>query len=264
VDDTTNATADSSSRDADHGRSSAAPVAWIVAAALVAAAMLLGLRAVGDGIAQRGDEQGVTVTGSAREDVRSDRAVWTIAANDQAPDPASAIARTNAAIETVVDYLVSNGIAESEISLGGLSTSINNVYIDGNWTADVASYSAFRDLTVRTDQVDLVDRLSRGIGAILESGISVSSYAPEYYVTLLPELRPRMLEAAVSDALARADAMVGVVGGEVRGVRTVRSGPFQVSAPDSVDVSDYGMYDTRTIDKTVTATVTVTFAVVAD
>jgi uncharacterized protein len=42
-------------------------------------------------------------------------------------------------------------------------------------------------------------------------------------------------------------------------VRAVRSGPFQVSTPDSVDVSDYGMYDTSTIDKTVTATVSVTF-----
>lgn len=238
--------------------------AWIVAAAILAAGLGLGLRAVGDGVAQRGVEQGVTVTGSAREDVRSDRAVWTIAASDQAPDPATAIARTTAAIDTVVDYLVSNGIDEADISLGGLSTSINNVYVDGNWTPEIASYSAYRDLTVRTDQVDLVDELSRGIGTILESGINVSSMAPEYYVTLLPELRPRMLEAAVADALARAEAMVTVVGGEVRGVRTVRSGPFQVSAPDSVDVSDYGMYDTRTIDKTVTATVTVSFTVVGD
>jgi hypothetical protein len=52
---------------------------------------------------------------------------------------------------------------------------------------------------------------------------------------------------------------VKVVEGRVGEVRAIRSGPFQVSAPDSVDVSDYGMYDTSTIDKTITATVSVNF-----
>jgi len=112
---------------------------------------------------------------------------------------------------------------------------------------------------VRSDDVELIDRLSREFGSLLSSGIGVNAYSPEYYVTSLPELRPQLLEAAVADALVRAEAMVSVVEGSIGGVRAIRSGPFQVSAPDSVDVSDYGMYDTSTIDKTVTATVSVTF-----
>jgi hypothetical protein len=37
-------------------------------------------------------------------------------------------------------------------------------------------------------------------------------------------------------------------------------GVFQVTAPNSTDVSDYGVYDTSTLRKDVTAVVNVTFA----
>lgn len=238
-------------------------IALVVAAAVLATGLGFGLTAVGTGVAARGVDDGVTVTGSARSSVRADRALWTITVNEQAIDLPTAIGRANAAIDLVTEYLGANGITDEQLSFGGLSTSVNYEYVDGNFTGNVLGYGAYRELKVRADDVDLVDRLSRGIGSVLESGYAISAYAPEYYITLLPELRPQLLEEAVADALARAEAMVSVTGGEVTGVRTVRSGPFQVSSPDSVEVSDYGLYDTSTIDKTVTATVTVTFATTA-
>lgn len=232
--------------------------------ALVLAALLLalggggGLFAVSQALASRGGD-GVTVTGSARIDVRADRAVWTINAYEQAPDVATAVARTEAAVEAVTAYLLAGGIAADQIQLDGLSTNINYNWTDNGMTSEIVSYSAYRNLRVRSDDVELIDRLSREFGSLLSSGIGVNAYSPEYYVTSLPELRPQLLEAAVADALVRAEAMVSVVEGSIGGVRAIRSGPFQVSTPDSVDVSDYGMYDTSTIDKTVTATVSVTF-----
>ena len=38
-------------------------------------------------------------------------------------------------------------------------------------------------------------------------------------------------------------------------------GVFQITAPNSRDVSDYGVYDTQTIDKDITSVVSVSFAV---
>ena len=43
-------------------------------------------------------------------------------------------------------------------------------------------------------------------------------------------------------------------------LRGVNVGVFQVSSPNSTDVSDYGVYDTTTLRKDVTAVVNVTFA----
>ena len=55
------------------------------------------------------------------------------------------------------------------------------------------------------------------------------------------------------------EAMTKAVGGKVGAITSVKSGPIQVTTPDSTMTSDMGMYDTSSIKKTVTATVTVTF-----
>jgi uncharacterized protein len=234
-------------------------LALVLAAVILGGAGAFGLLAVGEGLAQRGGD-GVTVTGSARMEVDADRAVWTIQAFEQAPDIATAVERTERSIDAVTDYLVRGGIDADLVELEGLSTSINYVWTEQGMTTEIASYSAFRSLRVRTDDVALVDRLSRDFGQLLATGIGVTAFQPEYLIADLQALRPQLQAAAVEDALTRAEAMLAVVDGEVGTVRSIRSGPFQVSAPDSVDVSDFGMYDTSTIRKSVGATVSVTFS----
>jgi hypothetical protein len=63
----------------------------------------------------------------------------------------------------------------------------------------------------------------------------------------------------MKDAKIRADALTKAVGGSVGNVSSVKSGPFQVTTPDSTMTSDMGAYDTSSINKTITATVSVTF-----
>jgi hypothetical protein len=114
---------------------------------------------------------------------------------------------------------------------------------------------------VRSEDVQLIKKLSNGIGALLQSGVSVTNYGPQFYISKLNELRPELLKQAMEDAQVRAKAIVEATGGEVGSVMSVRSGPFQVTSPDSVDISAGGYYDTSTIDKTITSTVTVMFKV---
>lgn len=232
--------------------------ALVLAALILGSAGAFGLLAVGDGLAERSAD-GITVTGSARTIVEADRVVWTINAYEQAENIASAVRGVDASIAAVTAYLVDGGIEAASIELDALSTNINYRWTDQGMTAEIASYSAYRSLRVRSDDVHLIDRLSRDFGTLLATGLGVSSYSPAYLLSDLPALRPQLLEAAVADALVRAEAMLSVAGGEVGTIRSVRSGPFQVNAPDSVDVSDYGMYDTSTITKSVGATVSVTF-----
>jgi len=44
-------------------------------------------------------------------------------------------------------------------------------------------------------------------------------------------------------------------------VRAVRTGVFQITRPHSTEVSDSGLYDTGTIEKDITAVLTLSFAV---
>ena len=50
-------------------------------------------------------------------------------------------------------------------------------------------------------------------------------------------------------------------GNSIGSVRSAKMGVLQITAADSTDVSDYGVYDTSTIEKDMTAVVNVSFAV---
>jgi len=130
-----------------------------------------------------------------------------------------------------------------------------------NSTGRILNYRGSRTITVRSEDVQLIKKLSNGIGALLQSGVSVTNYGPQFYISKLNELRPELLKQAMEDAQIRAEAIVEATGGKVGSVMSVRSGPFQVTSPDAVDISAGGYYDTSTIEKTITSTVTVMFKV---
>lgn len=235
-------------------------IALVVAAAIVAAAMGIGLNQVGKGFASRSGE-GITVTGSARVEARADKAVWPLNAEHMAPTQSVAVAKVSEAVTAIVKYLTDGGIPESSIEFGSISAYPQEEYSNGMSTGRIISYRASRNITVRTEDVDLVSRLSTDIGSLLQTGVKVSNWGPQYYVSKLSELRPQLLEQAMKDARLRADSIVAATGGSVGNVMSVRSGPFQVTSPDSVDTSAGGFYDTSTIEKTITSTVTVIFKV---
>ena len=232
----------------------------IAASLIMALAVGGGLVKVGAGFAARTDN-GITVTGSAKTTATADNVVWTLNVALSSPLVADAVRKVGADVDAVSTYLTKGGIPASALTLGAVSTYGNEEYQNGNNTGRIISYRASRDITVRTSDVQLVYTLSQGIGSLLQSGVNVNNYGPQYYISTLPDLRPQLLEEAMKDAKTRAVAITKAVGGSVGAVQSVKSGVFQVTTPDSTMVSDGGAYDTSTIEKTVTSTVSVTFAV---
>jgi hypothetical protein len=235
-------------------------IVLVIAAAIVALAMGLGLNQVGSGFAARTSE-GITVTGSARVEAKADKVVWNLNAEFVSPTQSVAVTRVTSSVEEIVKYLNEGGISNDAIEFGSLSAYGQEEWINGTSTGRISSYRASRTVTVRTEDVETVKKLSTNLGTLLAQGVNVSNYGPQYYVSQLSDLRPQLLEQAVKDAQVRAEAIVAATGGSVGNVMSVRSGPFQVTSPDSVDTSAGGFYDTSTIDKTITSTVTVVFKV---
>jgi len=232
----------------------------IAASLIMALAVGGGLVKVGAGFAARTDN-GITVTGSAKTTATADNAVWTLNVALSSQLVADAVKKVGADVDAVSAYLTKGGIPASALTLGAVSSYANEEWQNGNSTGRILSYRASRDITVRTSDVQLVYKLSQGIGSLLQNGVTVNNYGPQYYISTLPDLRPQLLEDAMKDAKTRAVAITKAVGGSVGAVQSVKSGVFQVTTPDSTMVSDGGAYDTSTIEKTVTSTVSVTFAV---
>lgn len=233
-------------------------VTIVISSLIVALALGVGLTKVGSGFAARVTE-GITVTGSAKVAATADNAIWTLTVQQSKPKVADAVNFVGAGIDELSSYLTNGGVPVASLELGPVSTYSNAEYINGNPTGRIISYNASRDLTVRTKDVLLVKKLSQGIGTLLQQGVNINNNGPQYYISTLPSLRPQLLQEAVKDAQVRAVALTSGVGGKVGAVLSVRSGPFQVTTPDSTMTSDVGAYDTSTIQKTVTATVSVTF-----
>jgi hypothetical protein len=232
----------------------------IAASLIMALAVGGGLVKVGAGFAARTDN-GITVTGSAKTTATADNVVWTLNVALSSQLVADAVRKVGADVDAVSTYLTKGGIPADALTLGAVSSYANEEWQNGNNTGRILSYRASRDITVRTSDVQLVYKLSQGIGSLLQNGVNVNNYGPQYYISSLSDLRPQLLEDAMKDAKTRAVAITKAVGGSVGAVQSVKSGVFQVTTPDSTMVSDGGAYDTSTIEKTVTSTVSVTFEV---
>ena len=233
-------------------------VTIIVSAVIVALALGVGLTKVGTGFATRAGN-GITVTGSAKTTATADNAVWTLSVSLSSPTVGAAVKKVDSDVAALSGYLTKGGIAADGLTLGAVSTYANEEYVNGNSTGRILSYRASRDVTIRSTDVQLISKLSQGIGSLLQSGVPVNNYGPQYYVSTLADLRPQLLGEAMQDAKVRAEALTKAVGGSVGAVMSVKSGPFQVTTPDSTMTSDMGAYDTSSINKTITSTVSVTF-----
>jgi hypothetical protein len=161
----------------------------------------------------------------------------------------------------VNDYFKAQGLPDSIVTFGSVSSYPMPEYNDrGRETGRILGYNFNQGFTVRSDMVGKITEISQNINGLINDGVPVSSHQPEYLYTKLSEARIEMLAAATRDALKRAEQIAKGTGQKVGAVRSARMGVFQVTARNSTAVSDYGMYDTSTIDKDITAVVKVEFA----
>ena len=106
-----------------------------------------------------------------------------------------------------------------------------------------------------------IAQIAREATELINQGILIESKAPQYYYTKIGDLKIEMLGEAAKDAKERAERIASSTGNSIGSVRSARMGVLQITAADSTEVSDYGTYDTGTIEKDITAVVNVSFAV---
>jgi hypothetical protein len=232
--------------------------ATILAAAVLASGMTLGLYKVGSGLASRAGNA-ITVTGTASENATADNAVWTLNLNESQPTLASSVKKIDASAEALKNYLLNGGVTSDQIELGPINSNAVQEYNNGNPTGRILAYQAYRTVTVRTKDVNLVAKLSNNIGSLLATGVNVGNYGPAYYLSTLDDMRAKLLAAAMKDAQARAKAITEAVGGSIGPLLSVTSGPTQVTTKNSLDRAAGGVYDVSTIEKTVNVTLSASF-----
>ncbi len=227
----------------------------------LALAVGLGSVAIADGIRDRGRSDVITVTGSAKRRIAADYVVWDVSVTSQQATPQAASKELAGWTQRIRAFLSREGARDDEVSVQPISTeAVTGQTETGRETGRVLGYRLTRSLEVRSSRVQEITDLVEKSAALLAQGIPLQAQPPQYIYTRLPELRPKLLADATRDALNRARVLVQSTGARLGKLRNVNVGVFQVTAPNSTEVSDYGVYDTSTRDKDVTAVVNVTFA----
>ncbi|MCR4419133.1 MAG: SIMPL domain-containing protein [Clostridia bacterium] len=230
----------------------------IVAAVVLAAALVASALVVTD----TWDKQrsSVTVTGAATKELRSDLAVWRLNLTRRSPDRAEALAGVKRDLEMVRQFLQARGIPEDQISL--LPVSLNVIYqVDqfGRETGQIQAYQANQTVEVKSADVDRITEAYKSTGELVEKGVELFVEPPQYFYTRLDELKLEMLAQATENARQRAERIAQKAGGRLGSLRSAKMGVFQITPVHSTEVSDYGINDTSSLEKKITAVVNVQF-----
>lgn len=234
-----------------------------IATAVVASFWILG----GAIVRAKGNGEEIRVTGSARRPIRSDFAIWTARIAYRSNEVSGGYENTKRGTDRLIAYLRKQGFGEKEIVRGALKTTKlfaaaqGNEYQNADTFRQIVGYDVSQSVEVRSNQVDKVEAVARESTELLAQGIALESDPPQYLYTKISDVKREILGAAAEDALRRAQEIASKSGAAVGQVRSVRMSPLQITSAFSTEVSGEGINDTASLDKAITAIVTVSFGI---
>ena len=234
---------------------------------LIAFAVIVTGYILGTSYLSRGkSDPSVTVKGLGQQSFDSDLIVWRASFSSNAMDLKQAYSDLNSDIVEVKKYLSSQGIKENEIVFD--AADINKLYDrvydeNGNFKTRVfRGYELEQTFEVQSKSVDAVEKTYREVSKLIDTGIELNSFAPQYYYTKLAALKIKMIEAATKDAKNRAET-IATNGGGILGKLTYASmGVFQITAENSSDEYSWGgSFNTSSKRKTASITMRLNYEI---
>lgn len=212
--------------------------------------------------AVRSFDHTLTVTGSAKTTATSDVAKWHFSISRRVTESTLPLGYRQLAADltAVKQYLAEQNIIEEEVTIQPVMT--EEIYrYDSSGINAPREFTVRQNISVESNDVAKVTAAAENIQRMAQQNVFVTANPPEYYYSQLADLRVSLLGEAIADAKARAQEIAGSSDSKVGRLQSASSGVVQVLAPNSIDVADYGQYDTRTIEKEVMVTVRAVFQV---
>jgi hypothetical protein len=234
-----------------------------VLAACALAAGLVGATVVGSrALVRVKSDETIQVTGSAKRRIRSDQITWTAKISARNADMRAAYRSLAESVPKVTAFLEKKGIPKNEIAVLSVSTkALHPQNKDGRELEDVVSaWVLEQSIEVKSRAVDKVTEVSREVTELIDQGIQLESYAPEYQYTKIGDLKIQMIAEAARDAHHRAEEIAKATGATIGPLRSARMGVIQINPADSTETSNEGNNDTTSVDKDIISVVATTFA----
>lgn len=186
----------------------------------------------------------ISVTGLGKKAFDSDLIVWNSSFSRKSMLLKEAYAALDNDRKIIKDYLNSKGIGTNEIIFSAVS--INKEYDSsydqyGNQRSQVfTGYNLLQNVQIESKNVALVEGISREVTELINLGVELNSYAPEYYYTKMAELKLEMIAEATKDAKARAEKIAENAGAKLGNLKKSDMGVFQIIAQNSSEDFSWG------------------------
>lgn len=234
---------------------------WISIPVILALGLIISSYIVTTGIVKTKTST-ITVTGSVKKQIRSDPIVWRGSFSATSPQIPEAYKWLKVSSDKVKNYLKSKGIEEKDMVFSSISTATNLVALpNGQLSNKVESYRLVQTVEISSTDVDKLTAISREATELINEGVAFESNPPEYFYTKLADVKVELLGLATKDARTRAEQIAKSTGSAIGNLRSAKMGVFQITPLYSTEVSDFGINDTSSIDKEITAVVTCDFEI---
>ncbi|EDY39758.1 possible outer membrane protein [Cyanobium sp. PCC 7001] len=231
----------------------------VFAMAVLATGLVLSTSMLVKGI-RRGNDT-ITVTGASTERITSDYADWTVEVAESAPSLQASYQQLQPQVERTLAFLGQQGIADDAVSRQPIKSERSEVRDSRTGELQSVTYTTRQPIRISTPDVAKVAAVAQQIGQLVGEGVPLTINDPAYTYTKLSEKRVDMLAKATRDARERAREIARQAGSRIGVITQADTGSFQITVPNSTEMSSYGSYDTTTIEKDITAVMGVTFRV---
>lgn len=205
----------------------------------------------------RSPEDTLSVTGSVREKVTSDLAKWTanFSRTVSAEDLKAGYQMMKNDQRLVLNFFEDNGFTEEDITISPIF--MEQLYM---YDPNAPKENLLRQtVEIQSTDVDKITYMAKNNQELIDQGVIFAIQSLEYYYSKLPELRIELIPDAINDAKLRAQKIAEGSGKTIGVIKSATLGVVQVLPVNSTEVSDWGTYDTSTIEKEVMIPVTVIF-----
>lgn len=206
------------------------------------------------------ESQVISVTGSARKNVRSDLVVWRASFSAEAATLLEAQEKLKADRARVLRFVSSRNIRECAVLPIQIREITARTETDSETVGRKLGYRLSQGVEVRSPEVERIPLLSSESTELLEQGVAFVTDSIEFIYTQAGEAKIEMMAEATKDARARAEQIAGQGNRKLKALRQARMGVVQINPLHGTATSWEGNNDTTALDKTITATVTAVFA----
>lgn len=211
----------------------------------------------------------INVTGSARQNVRSDLCVWHAVLQAEGTTLPEAYATFERDAATLRAFLAARGVTGytlSPVAVRDIKPESRKTVFDVDDAEQKPAvtprtgYRLEQGLLISSADVEGLPRLAADTLKLLAEGVVVQTEKIEFIYTRLAETRVQMMAEATADARRRAEEIAAKGGRRVDQLRSAKMGVVQVNPLYGTETSWEGNLDTTALDKTISTTVTAEFA----